>query len=120
MRDALALQATGAFSIVLEMVASEAATEITRRVDVPTIGIGSGTRCDGQVLVFHDMLGIYEDIKPRFVKRYAELSRTISKAVSQYSSDVKAVKFPEEPNTFHMDPGESGRFKEILKKDKAR
>jgi 3-methyl-2-oxobutanoate hydroxymethyltransferase len=110
-QDAKALQDAGAFSIVLEMVASEAATEITRGTGVPTIGIGSGAGCDGQVLVLHDMLGIYEDIKPKFVKRYAELSGVISQAVSQYSTDVKAGKFPEESNTFHMDAEEALRFK---------
>jgi 3-methyl-2-oxobutanoate hydroxymethyltransferase len=115
-RDAQALEAAGAFSIVLEMVASEAADETTKSVSVPTIGIGSGTGCDGQVLVLHDMLGIYEDIKPRFVKRYAELSKVISDAVSSYSSDVRAGKFPEDPkNIFHMDPGEAQRFREKLK-----
>jgi 3-methyl-2-oxobutanoate hydroxymethyltransferase len=116
LRDAKALQAAGAFSVVLEMVASEVAVEITKNLDIPTIGIGSGTGCDGQVLVLHDMLGIYEDIKPKFVKRYAEIAGVISEAVSRYSSDVKAGKFPEEPNTFHMDADESPRFKELLRK----
>jgi 3-methyl-2-oxobutanoate hydroxymethyltransferase len=118
-RDARALQTAGAFSIVLEMVAGEAAEEISKSVEIPTIGIGSGTGCDGQVLVLHDMLGIYEDIKPRFVKRYAEMAGVISEAVSRYSSEVKAGKFPEEPHIFHMDAEESLRFRD-LKKDKAR
>jgi 3-methyl-2-oxobutanoate hydroxymethyltransferase len=118
MRDAKALQAAGAFSIVLEMVASEVAAEISKSLDIPTVGIGSGTGCDGQVLVLHDMLGIYEDIKPKFVKRYAELAGVISEAVSRYSRDVKAGKFPEEPNIFHMDAEESWRFKEAARKDK--
>jgi 3-methyl-2-oxobutanoate hydroxymethyltransferase len=118
MRDAKALQAAGAFSIVLEMVASEVAAEISKSLDIPTVGIGSGTGCDGQVLVLHDMLGIYEDIKPKFVKRYAELAGVISEAVSRYSRDVKAGKFPEEPNIFHMDAEESRRFKEVARKDK--
>jgi 3-methyl-2-oxobutanoate hydroxymethyltransferase len=98
------------------MVASEVAEVITKSVSVPTIGIGSGAGCDGQVLVLHDMLGIYEDIKPRFVKRYAELSKFIFDAVSRYASDIKAGKFPEESNTFHMSPEELDRWKQAKKK----
>ena len=105
-KDAQALEKAGVFSIVLEMVASEAADIITKSVSVPTIGIGSGPGCDGQVLVLHDLLGIYEDIKPRFVKRYAELAKPIFDAVAGYAQDVKAGKFPEEQNTFHMNPDE--------------
>jgi 3-methyl-2-oxobutanoate hydroxymethyltransferase len=119
-QDAKALQAAGAFSIVLEMVASEAAGEVTKSLSVPTIGIGSGTQCDGQVLVLHDMLGIYEDIRPRFVKRYAELSTVISEAVSRYSSDVKSAKFPEESNIFHMDAEQVSLFRKSLDKEKAK
>lgn len=116
--DAKSLVDAGVFSIVLEMVASEVAREITKAVSVPTIGIGSGRDCDGQVLVLHDMLGIYEDIKPRFVKRYAELAKVIGEAVSNYSSDVKAGHFPEEPNTFHMDESEAKGFREKLVRGK--
>lgn len=109
--DARVLEKAGAYSIVLEMVASEAAEIITKEVSIPTIGIGSGSGCDGQVLVLHDMLGIYEDIKPRFVRRYAELSKSIYDAVSRYSEDVKAGRFPEESNTFHMSPEELAKMK---------
>jgi 3-methyl-2-oxobutanoate hydroxymethyltransferase len=104
--DAQALERAGVFSIVLEMVASEVAEMITKKVSVPTIGIGSGPGCDGQVLVLHDLLGIYEDIKPKFVRRYAELAKPILDAVSTYTEDVKAGKFPGEQNTFHMNPDE--------------
>jgi 3-methyl-2-oxobutanoate hydroxymethyltransferase len=83
---------------------------------VPTIGIGSGAGCDGQVLVIHDMLGIYEDIRPKFVKRYAELSKSIFDAVSSYTREIKAGGFPGEPNTFHMSPEELDRFKKAKKK----
>jgi len=114
--DAKALEKAGVFSIVLEMVASEVADMITKGVSIPTIGIGSGAGCDGQVLVLHDMLGIYEDIKPRFAKRYAELSKPIFDAVSRYASDIKAGKFPEESNTFHMSPEELDRLKKAKKK----
>jgi 3-methyl-2-oxobutanoate hydroxymethyltransferase len=114
--DAKALEKAGVCSIVLEMVASEVASEITQSVSVPTIGIGSGAGCDGQVLVLHDMLGIYEDIKPKFVKRYAELSKSILDAISHYTNDVKAGKFPEEPNTFHMSPEELASLRDALRK----
>ncbi|MEM2141300.1 MAG: 3-methyl-2-oxobutanoate hydroxymethyltransferase [Nitrososphaera sp.] len=108
--DAKALENAGVFSIVLEMVASEAAEMITKKVSVPTIGIGSGPGCDGQVLVLHDLLGIYEDIKPRFVKRYAELAKPILDAVASYAQEVKAGKFPGDQNTFHMDANEAAKM----------
>jgi 3-methyl-2-oxobutanoate hydroxymethyltransferase len=109
--DANILEKAGVFSIVLEMVASEVADAITKHLSIPTIGIGSGPSCDGQVLVLHDMLGIYEDIRPRFVKRYAELSKEIFDAVSSYNHDIKAGTFPEESNTFHMDAKELDKWK---------
>jgi 3-methyl-2-oxobutanoate hydroxymethyltransferase len=114
--DAKVLEKAGAFSIVLEMVASEVASAITKNVSVPTIGIGSGAGCDGQVLVLHDMLGLYEDIRPKFVKRYAELSKSIFEAVSSYTSEVKAGKFPGELNTFHMGAEELEKFRKDRKK----
>jgi 3-methyl-2-oxobutanoate hydroxymethyltransferase len=110
--EARALERAGVFSIVLEMVTSEVATIISKNLSVPVIGIGSGSGCDGQVLVLHDMLGIYEDIRPKFVKRYADLSNSIFQAVSRYRSDVKSAKFPEEQNFFHMN---SNDYKELQK-----
>jgi 3-methyl-2-oxobutanoate hydroxymethyltransferase len=109
--DANVLEKAGVFSIVLEMVASEVVDAITKSVSIPTIGIGSGPSCDGQVLVLHDMLGIYQDIRPRFVKRYAELSKEIFDAVSSYNHDIKTGTFPEESNTFHMDAKELDKWK---------
>ncbi|HEU0144491.1 MAG TPA: 3-methyl-2-oxobutanoate hydroxymethyltransferase [Nitrososphaera sp.] len=109
--DSNVLEKAGVFSIVLEMVASEVADVITKSLSIPTIGIGSGPTCDGQVLVLHDMLGIYEDIRPRFVKRYAELSKEIFDAVSSYKHDIKAGMFPDESNTFHMDAKELEKWK---------
>ncbi len=114
--DAKALEKAGVFSIVLEMVASEVAEIITKNVSVPTIGIGSGVGCDGQVLVLHDMLGIYENIKPRFVKRYVELSKSIFDAISAYTQDVKASRFPGEQNTFHISPEELDRLRKKERK----
>lgn len=114
--DAKALEKVGIFSIVLEMVASEVAEAVTKSVSVPTIGIGSGASCDGPVLVLHDMLGIYEDIRPKFVKRYADLSKSIFDAVSSYTREVKTSKFPEEPNVFHMGPDELEKFRKAKSK----
>ena len=109
--DAIILEKAGVFSIVLEMVASEVVDAITKSVSVPTIGIGSGPNCDGQVLVMHDMLGIYQDIRPKFVKRYAELNKEIFDAVSSYNHEVKTGMFPAESNTFHMDAQELDKWK---------
>ena len=109
--DAIILEKAGVFSIVLEMVTSEVGDAITRRVSVPTIGIGSGPNCDGQVLVLHDMLGIYQDIRPKFVKRYSELNKEIFDAISSYNHEVKTGMFPEESNTFHMDAKELDKWK---------
>lgn len=113
--DAKALEQAGVFSIVVEMAASEVAQVISKNATVPIIGIGSGYYCDGQVLVIHDMLGIYEDIKPKFVKRYAEFSKLILEAALQYTNDVKSSKFPEEQNTFHMNPNEFKDLRKALK-----
>lgn len=114
--EANVLEKAGVFSIVLEMVATEVADAITKSVSIPTIGIGSGPSCDGQVLVIHDMLGIYQDIQPRFVKRYAELSKSIFDAVSDYNRDVKDSRFPEESNTFYMNTEELDKWKNERKR----
>lgn len=104
--DAKALEEAGAFSIVLEQVTYEVAGMISKELSIPTIGIGSGNVCDGQVLVIHDMLGLYERFKPRFVKRYAELANIIRDAVKMYVDDVSNGRFPSEEHTFHMDSEE--------------
>ena len=116
--DAKALEDAGVFSIVLEMVASEVAEVISRNASVPIIGIGSGSACDGQVLVLHDMLGIYQDFKPKFVKRYGEFSKLILEAILQYTSDVKSSRFPEEQNIFHMFPDELSKLNRVLERRK--
>ncbi|MDC0241480.1 3-methyl-2-oxobutanoate hydroxymethyltransferase [Candidatus Nitrosopelagicus sp.] len=104
--DAKILDDAGVFSIVLEMVTSDVTKIITEDVTVPTIGIGSGKDCDGQVLVVHDMLGMFEKIKPKFAKRYLNLSEEIRNAVSAYVKDVKEEKFPGEEHTFSMEKDE--------------
>lgn len=106
LHDAVALEKAGAFSIVLEMVAHEAAAAITRQTSIPTIGIGSGAKCDGQVLVIHDMLGMYDVIKPKFAKRYCNLAQEITKVVSAYVSDVTHGRFPATEHEFSMAQGE--------------
>ena len=92
--DALALEDAGVFSLVLEAVPARLATLITRKVGVPTIGIGAGAGCDGQVLVTHDLLGLFERFTPSFVKRYANLSETARNAFQAYIDDVRARRFP--------------------------
>ncbi len=109
--DAKALEEAGAFSIALEMVTQEVAKIITDSIKIPTIGIGSGPDCDGQVLVFHDVVGLYEKIKPKFVKRYLELSQEIVKAVESYKSDITSGKFPSKEHCFSIDKSELERLK---------
>jgi 3-methyl-2-oxobutanoate hydroxymethyltransferase len=94
LRDARALADAGVFAIVLEKIPSALARRITAEIPVPTIGIGAGPHCDGQVLVVYDMLGLTEEFRPRFVRRYAELAQTMREAFTRYCDDVKAAKFP--------------------------
>ncbi|VUZ26323.1 3-methyl-2-oxobutanoate hydroxymethyltransferase [Acetobacterium wieringae] len=101
--DALALEAAGVFAIVLEGIPEKLATLITQKISVPTIGIGAGRYCDGQVLVIHDLLGMYSGQSPKFSKRYAALNETIKDSVATYITEVKSVKFPEEKHTFSID-----------------
>lgn len=114
--DAQRLEDAGVCAIVLELVPMEAAALISERLSVPTIGIGSGPDCDGQVLVFHDLLGMHPEFKPRHGKRYAEAGEMIREAVEGYVAEVRGVKFPTEENTRRMEPGEY----EILVRDMKR
>jgi len=98
--DAKAVEEAGAFAVVLEKIPAELAKEITEMLSIPTIGIGAGKFCDGQVLVFHDMVGLFEDFKPKFVKRYAELGKLAREAVKQYIEEVKSGKFPDEEHSY--------------------
>ena len=109
--DALALEEVGAFSVVLEAVPVPVAAEVTRRLSVPTIGIGAGRETDGQVLVYHDLLGLTEGHLPRFVKRYANLSREIRDALEAYADEVRAGTFPEDEHTYEMSEEELERFR---------
>jgi len=109
-KQALALQDAGAFSIVIELVPSETAKMITDALDIPTIGIGAGPHCDGQVLVLWDMLGLFDDFKPKFVKKYANVSELIRNAVAEYSEEVRNGVFPDPKHSFEMSEEESGRL----------
>jgi 3-methyl-2-oxobutanoate hydroxymethyltransferase len=100
-RDALAVQEGGAFAVVLEGMPAELAKQITAELSIPTIGIGAGPDCDGQVLVIHDMLDLFDDFTPKFVKRYADLKGTIAGAVKSFISEVRERKFPAEEHSFH-------------------
>ena len=108
--DAIALEEAGCFALVLEAVPSPVATRITRTLTIPTIGIGAGAGCDGQVLVYHDLLGLYEARAPRFVKRYAALADEIRAALEKYAEDVRAGRFPEEQHGYSMPDGELEAF----------
>ena len=99
-RDADALAQAGCFAIVLECVPQDLAAEITARVPVPTIGIGAGPSCDGQVLVFGDAMGLTPEFQPKFVRRYADLAGTITKAAREFAADVKAGEFPSAEESF--------------------
>ena len=114
--DAQELESAGAFAIVLEMVTEEVAQIVTEKLTVPTIGIGSGAYCDGQVLVLHDILGLYDRFTPRFAKKYTDLSSIASQALANHRNEVTTGKFPGSEHTFKMDPIELEKLKERLGK----
>lgn len=99
-KDALSLQEAGCFAIVLEKIPQKLAAEVSKTLEVPTIGIGAGPGCDGQVLVTHDMLGINKEFSPRFLRRYANLYDIMKEAVENYIADVKAIDFPSEKEAY--------------------
>ena len=100
LKGALALEEAGAYGVVLEMVPARLAKEVTERLSVHTVGIGAGPHTDAQVLVFHDVVGLYGDFKPRFVKRYLEAGRLIQEALSRYAQEVREGVFPGEEHSF--------------------
>lgn len=113
-QNARALEKAGAFSIALEMVTREVSKIITESIAIPTIGIGSGPDCDGQVLVVHDVLGLFEKLKPKFAKRYLELAGDIVKAVTSYKDDVISGKFPSQEHSFSIDKTELERLRKEI------
>jgi 3-methyl-2-oxobutanoate hydroxymethyltransferase len=112
--DALAIEAMGAFSLVLECVPAPVAQAVTERLQIPTIGIGAGAGCDGQVLVYHDLLGYGEPRAPRFVKRYADLRGAALDGVRRYAADVRSGAFPALEHTYAMPAEELAEFRDAL------
>jgi 3-methyl-2-oxobutanoate hydroxymethyltransferase len=112
--DALILQDAGCFSLVLESIPGRLAHLVSQRLHIPTLGIGAGAGCDGQVLVTHDLLGIFERFTPRFVKRYANLAGTMREAFSEFKTEVKANTFPGEEHTVEIDDDEWRRLEERI------
>jgi len=106
LEDAKALEAAGCFSIVLEAIPAPIAKIITEKISIPTIGIGAGANCDGQVLVTHDMVGLFDRFTPKFVKQYVKISAELSAAIAEYKADVENGKFPEEKHSFTMNEEE--------------
>jgi 3-methyl-2-oxobutanoate hydroxymethyltransferase len=114
------LETAGCCSIVLEAVPASVAARITEELSIPTIGIGAGAECDGQVLVYHDLLGLSEGHLPRFVKRYANLSAEIRDALTAYAAEVRDGSFPEEQHTYSMPAEEQAEFEEVRPKSPRR
>ena len=99
--DAKILEEAGCFALVLEKIPAELAKQVSASISIPTIGIGAGPDCDGQVLVLHDMLGITMDFSPRFLRRYLNLGEQISDAIKQYAEDVRSGDFPDDNESYH-------------------
>jgi 3-methyl-2-oxobutanoate hydroxymethyltransferase len=112
--SAIALEAAGCCAIVLEAIPAPVAARISERLTIPTIGIGAGAGCDGQVLVWHDLLGLGEGAPPRFVRPYADLAGTIAHALAAYADDVRSGRFPDESHEYGMPRDEQTRFEERL------
>jgi 3-methyl-2-oxobutanoate hydroxymethyltransferase len=110
-RDALALQEAGCFSLVFEAIPAAVAAELLERIEIPVIGIGAGPATDGQVLVFHDLLGIYDGHAPRFAKRYAEVNAEMVAGVAHYAAEVRDRSFPAPEHTYSIDDEELERFR---------
>jgi 3-methyl-2-oxobutanoate hydroxymethyltransferase len=109
-REALALEQAGAFAIVFEAIPAAVAAELTSALEIPVIGIGAGSDTDGQVLVLHDLLGVYPGRAPRFAKQYADLRSQMLTAVGEYAADVRGRRFPAAEHTFSIDPAELRAF----------
>jgi 3-methyl-2-oxobutanoate hydroxymethyltransferase len=112
-----ALQDAGCFAIVLELVPEEVAAIITERLNIPTIGIGAGAHCDGQILVLHDMIGLFPGWSPRHAKRYAEVGELIRHAVATYAQEVREGKFPTAEHSTKMTQEELERLKQLLRSE---
>ncbi len=107
--EAVSLESAGAFGIVLEMVTEEAAEMVTKKVGIPTIGIGSGRFCDGQVLVLHDIIGLFPKFTPKFARRYSDVGSIIKASLDRYANEVREGKFPAKEHVFNVDPNPKPR-----------
>lgn len=110
LEDALIVAEAGCFAVVLEAIPARVARVVSQKMPVPTIGIGAGGGCDGQVLVYHDVLGLYDRFTPRFVKRYAELGAASREALARYAAEVRDGGFPAPEHEFSIDDDEFERF----------
>jgi 3-methyl-2-oxobutanoate hydroxymethyltransferase len=117
MQDCLALERAGVFTLVLEMVPATVAALISKKLKIPTIGIGAGSGCDGQILVTDDLLGKYTDFKPRFVRQYANLSQLCADAVTRYGEDVRRMEFPGPSESFPFADEEETKLRSLLAED---
>lgn len=117
--DAIALEDAGAFSIVLESIPSPVAAMVTERLSIPTIGIGAGPDCDGQVLVLHDVLGLFGEFKPKFAKRYADIGGAVVEALKAYDADVRSGAFPDAEHSFTMKDAELDQLRQNLARPRA-
>ncbi len=114
LEDAILLQEAGCFSIVLESVPARLAAAVSERLEIPTIGIGAGAGCDGQVLVTHDLLGLFERFTPKFVKKYADLYNEMAQAFSAYKADVESRGFPAQEHSVEMSDQEWNQFLQVV------
>jgi 3-methyl-2-oxobutanoate hydroxymethyltransferase len=114
--DAVALQAAGAFAVVLEMVPADTAKRITGELMIPTIGIGAGVGCDGQILLCYDLLGVFTDFKPKFTKRYAKLTEVAVGGIRQYVKEVKEGAFPDDDHSYTVNEAEYEKFAAMVAK----
>ena len=113
--EALALQEAGCFAIVFEAIPAAVTEELMPHLEVPVIGIGAGPATDGQVLVFHDLLGIRDGLGPRFVKRYANLQQEMNAGILAYAEDVRLRRYPAAEHTYSIDPSELTELRELLR-----
>ena len=118
LEDAFAIQDAGCFMLEFEAVPAKIATVISRQLDIPTIGIGAGVGTDGQILLGHDLLGVFTDFKPKFTKRYANLTEVAVKGISQYIAEVKAGTFPDDDHSYGVDEKEYEKFLSLVEKRK--
>ena len=118
LEDAFAIQDAGCFMLEFEAVPAKIAAVISKQLEIPTIGIGAGVGCDGQILLCHDLLGVFTDFKPKFTKRFANLTEVAVKGITQYISEVKAGRFPDDDHSYGVDEKEYEKFASMVEKRK--